>query len=106
MLDGLPSLGELTVAAALCREVNDHGPRLHALDHVLVYELRGLPAWDERRRDDDIHLLHAFPDELLVLIELLLGPPFVFLFFAVLFLLFALDDVPVPRRFGVRVEAK
>src|SRR5215210_7005405 len=104
MLDGLSSLGELAVATALGRKVNDHGPRLHALDHVLVYELRGLRAWDERRRDDNVHLLHTFPDELLVLIELLLGPPF-FFFFAGLFLFFALDDVPVPRRFGVGVEA-
>ena len=79
VLDGLPGLGELAVAPALGREVDDDGPRLHALDHILVHELRGLHAGNERRRDDYVHLLHALPDELLVLIELLLGPPFVFL---------------------------
>src|SRR5829696_702142 len=104
VLDGLPRLRELAVATALGREVHDDRPRLHALDHLLVHELRGLSARDERRGYDYVHLLYALAQQLLILLELLLRPALLF-FGLVLGFLLAPDDVLIPRRLGEGVEA-
>ena len=56
-------LGEVAVAALLSRHVDDHGARLHGLDHVLQPQLRGGLAGDQRRRDDDVDLLGLLAEE-------------------------------------------
>src|SRR3712207_1291184 len=102
VLDGFPGFGELAVAAALGRQIHDHRPRFHALDHPTVDQLGGPPPGDERRGHDDVHLLYALADEPLVLLNLLFGPLLFFLFGGLFFL--TLDDVFVPRRLGEGVE--
>src|SRR5215211_531647 len=59
VLDGLPWLGQLAVASALGREVDDHRPRFEALYHLPVNQPVGLPALYERRSYDDVHLLYT-----------------------------------------------
>jgi hypothetical protein len=54
--DLLVGHGQVAVAAALGREVDDDRAALHHLDHVLGPELRRGPAGDQRGGDDDVDL--------------------------------------------------
>src|SRR5262249_50091214 len=52
----LAGLGNLAIAAALDREIDDHRSRPHGSDHVLGNQPRRRPARNERRGDDDVLL--------------------------------------------------
>ncbi len=52
----LPGLGQLAVAAALGRHVDDHAARLHALDHFGGDQPGCGLARNQRGGDDDVHL--------------------------------------------------
>src|SRR5262249_60507148 len=56
-------LGELAIAAALDREIDDHRARTHRGNHVFRDQPRCLPAGDQRRRDHDVLFLNVLGDE-------------------------------------------
>ncbi len=63
MVDDLSGLGELRVAAALDREIDDDRAGLHALDHLLGDELGRGPPRDQRRGDDDVLALDVLGNQ-------------------------------------------
>ena len=61
-------LGELGIAAALGREIDDDRAGPHALDHRLGQQLRRRASWDQRRGDDDVLALDVLGHELRLLL--------------------------------------
>ena len=64
MLDHLARLGQLDIAAAFGRQIDDHRTRRHRFNHGLGHEARRRTTRDQRGGDDDVLLGDVTGDQL------------------------------------------